>query len=221
MTGPLDPAQQEMLQRTRRIEAQRQAVERKRSRHAQAVARRRQRRMVAERRQTAGRRRAGLLTMVITLGVLIAAVAVSGGLIAASMLERPERLAAPLRVYPVEQVVPGSCVAGTPGLTGQTAAGVHCYRLSQGIAIYEVTGLRVQDGRNARPEVSISLLSADRRAFADLTRRTVGREVAFVVRDQLITAPRVETPVTSGTVVIAGQFTRTDAVNLIRELRGR
>jgi hypothetical protein len=171
--------------------------------------------------RAADQHRSALVVMVLTLGLLIAAVAVTGGMIASSMRTRPVTLAAPLHVYPVTLASPGQCPAGTPGITGQAAAGVTCYRLAQGIAIHKVADLRVQKSRGTSGyDVALTLRPVDRHAFARLTSATVGRDLAFVVRDRLVTLPRVDMPIRDGKVVVTGSPTRAAANTLVRELKG-
>ncbi|WP_141580432.1 hypothetical protein [Actinomadura sp. WMMA1423] len=206
--------------RARAAQRQREAAEMKRSRAA-----RRQGRVYREAvpAKAADQHRSAMFVMVLTLGLLIAAVAVTGGLIASSMRTRPVTLAAPLHVYPVAQAVPGQCPAGTQGITGQTATGVTCYRLTQGIAIHKVADLRVQKSR-VKPggyDVAVTLRPSDRRAFAELTRATVGRDLAFVVRERLVTLPRVDMAITDGKVIVTGSPDRASANALVRQLRGR
>ncbi|QFG23826.1 hypothetical protein F7P10_24595 [Actinomadura sp. WMMB 499] len=173
--------------------------------------------------RAADRHRSALLFMVIILGVLIAAVAVLGGLFASSMRTRPVPLADPLHIYPVTQTTPGQCPAGTRGVTGQSGGGPACYRLEQGLAIHEVSELYVQPSRlrDGGYDVALTLRSADRNAFADLTRSTVGRDLAFVVRDEIVTLPRVDMAITDGKIIVTGTQDRAAAVRLVRELRGR
>ncbi|MES9602340.1 MULTISPECIES: SecDF P1 head subdomain-containing protein [Actinomadura] len=204
--------------RARAAQRQREAAEMKRSRAA-----RRQGRPYREAApaRAADQHRSAMLVMVLTLGLLIAAVAVTGGMIASSMRTRPVTLAAPLHIYPVAQVLPGPCPAGTQGITGQAATGVTCYRLTQGIAIHKVADLRVQKSR-VKPggyDVALTLRPGDRRAFAELTRATVGRDLAFVVRDRLVTLPRVDMAITDGKVVVTGSPDRPSANALVRQLR--
>ncbi|XVQ11951.1 SecDF P1 head subdomain-containing protein [Spirillospora sp. CA-255316] len=209
------PTEEIVRRRARAAERQRAATELKRSRAAQRRGSARYDRAVREHRSS-------LLVMVILLGLLIATVVVSGGLIAASMRTRPVDLAAPLHIYPVTQTVPGQCPAGTQGITGQSSSGLACYQLSQGIAIRKVADLRVQRSRNRTAyDVAVTLRANDRRAFATLTRATLNRDLAFVVRDRLVTVPRVDTPILDGKVVITGPPNRAEANRLVRSLRGR
>jgi hypothetical protein len=211
--GP-GPSEETLRRRARAAERRREAAEVKRSRGAQRQSAARQDKAVREHRSS-------LLVMIVMLGVLIATVVVAGGLLAASMRTRPVTLAAPLHIYPVTQTVPGQCPAGTQGITGQTSTGLACYQLSQGIAIRKVADLRVQKARTRGAyDVAVTLRTNDRRAFAILTRATLNRDLAFVVRDRLVTVPRVDTPILDGKVVITGPPSRTEANALVRSLKG-
>jgi hypothetical protein len=173
--------------------------------------------------RAAAQHRSALLVMLLTLGLLIAAVAVTGGMIASSMRTRPITLASPLQIYPVTQVMPGQCPVGTQGITGRSAAGPTCYRLVQGIVIYKVADMRAQKSR-VRPggyDVAVTFRPVDKDAFAKLTRNTVGRDLAFVVRGRLVTLPRVDTAILNGKVVLTGSPDKASANKLIRELKGR
>ncbi len=70
-------------------------------------------------------------------------------------------------------------------------------------------------------DVAVTLRPVDRQAFADLTRATVGRDLAFVVRDKLVTLPRVDMAITDGKVVVTGSPDKAAAKKLVRELKGR
>ncbi|MFA1549388.1 SecDF P1 head subdomain-containing protein [Actinomadura chokoriensis] len=204
--------------RARAAQRHRQAAEVKRSR----AGRRPQRTSPAPADAT-DQHRAALLVMVLTLGLLIAAVAVTGGLIASSMRTRPVTLAKPLHIYPVAQATAGPCPAGTQGLTGQAGTGPTCYHLTQGIAIRKVADLRVQKSRvgSGGYDVAVTLRPVDRSAFARLTRATVGRDLAFVVGERLVTLPRVDMAITDGKVVVTGSPDRATARQLVRDLKGR
>ncbi|GGV10875.1 hypothetical protein GCM10010182_33800 [Actinomadura cremea] len=206
--------------RARAAERRRAAAEAKRSR---ATFRQGPARRVTPQARAADRHRSALLVMVLTLGLLIAAVAVTGGLIASSMRTRPVPLADPLHIYPVTQTTPGQCPAGTRGINGQSGGGPACYRLAQGLAIHEVSELHVQRSRlrSGGYDVALTLRTADRTAFADLTRSTVGRDLAFVVRDEIVTLPRVDMAITDGKIIVTGAQDRSAAARLVRELRGR
>ncbi|WP_165970791.1 hypothetical protein, partial [Actinomadura sp. 6K520] len=220
-TADLSPADAEAARRrARTAERQRVAAEVKRSR---AARRDRPQRELPSAARAADQHRSAMLVMVLTLGLLIAAVAVTGALIASSMRTQPVTLAAPLHIYPVTQTTPGQCPAGTQGITGQSGTGPTCYGLAQGIAIHKVADLRVQKSR-VQPgghDVAVTLRPADRKAFADLTRATVGRDLAFVVRNRIVTLPRVDMAILDGKIVVTGPPDRASANRLVRELKGR
>ena len=163
-------------------------------------------------------RRAGL-AIIITLGVVAAAVALTGTVIASSGDTHPAKFKSPLLVYPVTQASPGQCLAGTQGITGPGTQGQTCYRVAQGIVIRRVTDIHVQRG-GAGYDVSMSLLPADSRSFASLTRRMSGGSLALVVRGRVVTAPSVSGPITEGRILITGATRREEADRLVRELKG-
>jgi hypothetical protein len=163
-------------------------------------------------------RRAGL-AVIITLGVVAAAVALTGTMIASSGKTHPAKFKSPLLVYPVTQANPGQCPAGTPGITGPGTQGQTCYQVTQGIVIRRVTDIHVQRGGSGY-EVSMSLLPSDTRSFASLTRRMTGGSLALVVRGRLVTAPSVQGPITEGKILISGATRRDQADQLVRELKG-
>ncbi|WP_344898274.1 SecDF P1 head subdomain-containing protein [Actinomadura meridiana] len=200
-------------------ERRRAAQEAKRSR----AARRQQHPYPAPTVKAADQHRSALLVMVLTLGLLIAAVVVTGGMIASSMRTRPVTLASPLQIYPVTQVIPGQCPVGTQGITGRSAAGPTCYRLVQGIVIYKVADMRVQKSRarSGGYDVAVTLRPVDRDAFAKLTRNTIGRDLAFVVRGRLIILPRVDMAILDGKIALTGNPDKASANKLARELKGR
>lgn len=167
-----------------------------------------------------GASRSALLALVIVLGLTVAAVTVFSIFVAGSMRERTARFSSPLLIYPVSAVTPGECVAGTKGITGQADNGPYCYEVTDGLAIRRVTDIHTERGSDGTQQVSISLLPSDRHAFADLTRTSVGKQLAMVVRGKLITVSLVEMPVTKGRVIIAGSFSRQSADRLVQELKG-
>lgn len=166
--------------------------------------------------------RPGLIAIVIILWVLIAAVAVTGMLIAAFSREHPARFSSPLKIYPVLQQIPGQqCPAGVPGLTGQGPTGPVCYRLTTGITIRRVNDIHVERDPTGGYAISISLIPADGRALARLTRGAAGRTFALVVQNQVVAAPRVDAPITKGRVLITGNLSESAAKGIVDRLRGR
>jgi preprotein translocase subunit SecD len=163
--------------------------------------------------------RPALLTGVIMLALVVIAVTTIGVMAATSMVSRRTSLASPLLVYPVSQTTPGQCLPGVQGVSALSASGPVCYQVTEGISIHRVADLHVQHGTKGY-DVLIELLPADARAFAGLTRKLVGQNLAFVVRGKLVTAPRVDMPITRGEILITGATTRADAERTLNELRG-
>ncbi|MBO2451385.1 hypothetical protein J4573_30145 [Actinomadura barringtoniae] len=209
---PAPPVDPDTKRRARVSERQRRAAEVKRARASQNRV-----------QETAFREhRSALVAMILTLGLLIAAVAVTGGLIAGSMRTRPVTLAAPLNVYPISSTLPGQCQAGTQGISSSSSTGPTCYQLTPGIAIRKVAELKIQKARTKGAyDVAVTLRKNDRKAFADLTRAMQGRDLALVVKNNLVTVSRVEMAITDGKIAITGPPNRAEADKLLHELRGK
>ncbi|MFB9836879.1 SecDF P1 head subdomain-containing protein [Actinoallomurus acaciae] len=166
--------------------------------------------------------RPGLIAVVIALWVVIAAIALTGTLIAAFSQEHPVRFSAPLKIYPVTQEIPGAqCPPGVQGAIGQSATGPICYQLAVGITIKRVNDIHVERMKAGGYAVSLSLIPADGRALTRLTRGATGRPFALTVRDQVVAAPRVDAPITKGRILISGDLTRDAANTIVNRLRGR
>jgi preprotein translocase subunit SecD len=120
----------------------------------------------------------------------------------------------------VKGTIGGVCPANTAGINGPSPSGPACYQVDSGLSIRRVNDIHVEPTSDGRNQIAISLLPADRRAFADFTRSLTGRVVLFVVRDRVVTTPRVEAPITEGKILLAGGFNRPDADRLVRELTG-
>ena len=210
--APAPPVDPDTKRRARVSERQRRAAEVKRARASQNRV-----------QETAFREhRSALVAMILTLGLLIAAVAVTGGLIAGSMRTRPVTLAAPLNVYPISSTLPGQCQAGTQGISSTSATGPTCYQLTPGIAIRKVAELKIQKARTRGAyDVAVTLRKNDRKAFADLTRAMQGRDLALVVKNNLVTVSRVEMAITDGKIAITGPPNRAEADKLLHELKGK
>jgi hypothetical protein len=163
--------------------------------------------------------RPGLIAVVIALWVVIAAIALTGTLIVAFSQEHPVRFAAPLKIYPVAQQIPGAQCP--PGVQGAVGPGPVCYQLTVGITIKRVNDLHVERLKAGGYAVSLSLIPADSRALTRLTRGAAGRTFALTVRDQVVAAPRVDAPITKGRILISGNLTRGDADAIVARLKGR
>jgi hypothetical protein len=165
--------------------------------------------------------RPGLIAIVIALWVVIAAIALTGTLIAAFSQEHPVRFSPPLKIYPVLQQFPGQqCPAGVQGAVGQSSSGPVCYQVTTGITIKRVNDLHVERSTNGGYAVSLTLTPADSKALTQLTRGNTGKAFALTVRDQVVAAPRVDAPITKGRILITGNLTRGDADTMVNRLRG-
>lgn len=69
--------------------------------------------------------------------------------------------------------------------------------------------------------VQVDLTPAGATAFADLTGRSVGKQIAIVVDGALVSAPIVQAPITGGAVQINGNFDRAAATGLADRIMGR
>ncbi|MCO5967957.1 SecDF P1 head subdomain-containing protein [Actinoallomurus soli] len=165
--------------------------------------------------------RPGLIAVIVILWLVIAAIALTGTLIVAFSQEHPTRFAAPLKIFPVTQAIPGQqCPAGVQGMMGQTGIGPVCYELTEGITIKRVNDLHVERAKQGGGyAVSISLTPADGRALKRLTRNAAGRNFALTVRDQVVAAPRVDAPITKGRVLITGNLSQSAAAEIVNRLK--
>lgn len=68
-------------------------------------------------------------------------------------------------------------------------------------------------------QVAFELKSEDARVFSDYTTRNTGSILAIVLDKQIISAPRINEPITDGQGVITGDFTLEGANNLAIQLR--
>lgn len=65
----------------------------------------------------------------------------------------------------------------------------------------------VFDRQNGKPQVQIDFTSKGSQYFADITRKNVGKVVAIVLDNEVISAPVVQTEILNGNAVISGSFT--------------
>ncbi len=72
---------------------------------------------------------------------------------------------------------------------------------------------------NNRPAVSITFNTRGAKDFADATRANVGKPFAIVLDDEVISAPRINTPILGGSAIITGSFTVQEANDLALLLR--
>jgi preprotein translocase subunit SecD len=72
--------------------------------------------------------------------------------------------------------------------------------------------------QTGEPEVAIKFTGDGAKKFSDLTTKLIGKPLAIYLDDMLITAPRVNTPITDGEAVITGSFTTESAKQLALQL---
>ncbi|MCX7996298.1 MAG: protein translocase subunit SecD [Patescibacteria group bacterium] len=82
------------------------------------------------------------------------------------------------------------------------------------------TGLSGKDVKKAsvtfnsetgEPEVLLEFKEEGRKKFAEISKRNVGRQVAILLDDEVLSAPVVQTPILDGNAVISGNFTTDSA----------
>lgn len=99
-------------------------------------------------------------------------------------------------------------VLGPQALTGEA--------IRRATAVYGTGGT---DGTGATGwQIDFELTSAGSDAFGALTQRLIGRQLAIVVDDVVISAPTVQSAITGGSGVITGSFTEREARDLATQL---
>lgn len=158
-----------------------------------------------------------MLAAIIVIGLCSAAVIMIGVLVAMSR-QTEVTLGSPLKVYPVEQQMPGACPAG-PGINGPEG---QCYKLlpSGGLEIKKVAKIEVEQQQDGTYGVAIQLLSDATDAFANLTKSNLQRQLVLVMNNSVITAPKVDAPILGGRMLIVGQYTFESANRLATSLTG-
>lgn len=72
----------------------------------------------------------------------------------------------------------------------------------------------VFDQTSGQPQVQLTFSSQGGKYFSDITKKNVGKPVAIVLDQQVISAPIVQQEIANGNAVISGAFTPDDAKNL-------
>ncbi|MFG2086003.1 MULTISPECIES: SecDF P1 head subdomain-containing protein [unclassified Spirillospora] len=180
--------------------------------------------------RTAGKR-VVIVVALLTLGVLLAGTAVflvirdvtgggGGG---------PADLREPMTFQQVADTSPPPCGSGTvPDTEGA------CLRLGpERMIVDRVERIEAvppePESGQARWAVQLDLTPADGAAFGRLTGKAAeqpegspGRRIAMIVGGKVVSAPSVSGgPITGGTVMISGQYTRADAEDLVARMTGR
>ncbi len=103
--------------------------------------------------------------------------------------------------------------AGLSGLFRYGVAAAVCLLAITGAAVAEPLKIEVAavqaayDQRTNEPTISFAMSESSRKAFAELTRKNVGRKLAIRVDGQTISAPIIREPILGGAGQIAGHFT--------------
>ena len=103
----------------------------------------------------------------------------------------------------------------------QDAAG-NTYRLEQKVALegeHITDAAGVLSSENGQPVVTFRLDSAGAKQFATMTRDNIGRVLAIVLDDQVVTAPVINSVIPGGRGEITGNFTLPEAGNTALMLR--
>ncbi len=87
----------------------------------------------------------------------------------------------------------------------------------------EVSGDRLTDAQpnfqNGQPVVSFRFDTAGARQFGNVTTANAGRQLAILLDDKVISAPRINEPIVGGSGIITGSFTVQEAQDLALLLR--
>ncbi|WP_204070934.1 excalibur calcium-binding domain-containing protein [Planotetraspora phitsanulokensis] len=126
------------------------------------------------------------------------------------------KLSSPVHFAPVTGVHAAPCdgMEAVPDNTGTT-----CYQLDPGVTVttvQKVGSVAEQDGTYS---IRLVLSPVSRQQIADLTRETVRQQLAIVVGDQVVAAPRVAQAITQDSLSIAG-FDKAQADALMALLSG-
>lgn len=139
----------------------------------------------------------------------------------------PRTLREPIRMQQVVETAPPPCAQG---MLAEAKTGT-CYRLGGNtITVRRVDGMRAKldpTSSSTGWTIEIRLTSADAVAFADLTRRvsaepegTPARQIAIIAGTEILSAPAVIEPLTTGEVSITGGFRRDTAEGFVRRFTG-
>ncbi|MEU0517240.1 excalibur calcium-binding domain-containing protein [Streptosporangium sp. NPDC006007] len=129
----------------------------------------------------------------------------------------PRRLAVPIHFAPVTGSQAGPCTApdALPDDPGQT-----CYTLAAGVSVNAVRKIEAVREQNGAYSVRIAFAPAFRDQINDLTQEAVRQQIAIVVGEKVVAAPRVAQVITEDSLSIAGSFTREQADAMVARLLG-
>ncbi|MFJ2029130.1 SecDF P1 head subdomain-containing protein [Streptosporangium sp. NPDC087985] len=172
--------------------------------------------------------RASRVTTVVLTVALVVVVLITGvlGTLAVLMTRNPDvplgapppqHLPAPIHFAPVTGSQPGACTTpdGVPDDEGQT-----CYTLAAGVSVNAVRKIETVQEKSGAYSVRIAFAPAFRDQINDLTQEAVRQQIAIVVGERVVAAPRVAQVITEDSLSIAGSFTREQADAMVVRLRG-
>ncbi|MEU4403515.1 excalibur calcium-binding domain-containing protein [Streptosporangium sp. NPDC023963] len=178
--------------------------------------------------------RASRVTTAILVTVLVFVVLITGvlGTVAVLMTRNPDmplggtpprRLATPLHFAPVTEAKIGPCTIPEtyPDDLGQT-----CYSVAAGVNVNAVRKIEAIQEKSGAYSVRIAFAPAFREQINDLTTEAVNeddpvrQQIAIVVGQKVVAAPRVAQAITDDSLSIAGSFTKEQADAMVVRLLG-
>jgi hypothetical protein len=178
-----------------------------------------------ERPATGGVSKGATITLVVSLVLVVVLTGVLATL-AVLMTRNPDapplsqvqvrQLAAPMYFAPVTAVRDAPCPGAEAVLDEASAT---CYQVGKGVKLTTVRKIEALRESNGTYAVRVVLAPDSREKIADLTRDMVDRQLAIVVGDRVVTAPRVAQEVTQDSLSISG-FTKDAADALVTRLLG-
>lgn len=106
--------------------------------------------------------------------------------------------------------VPPASPSADPVLTGFTPTDLTGADLKRAQVTFETD--------NRQPGVSLEFKETGREKFADLTREFINQPLAIIVDNSILTAPVIQSVITTGQAIITGQFTSEEAKSLSIQL---
>ena len=106
--------------------------------------------------------------------------------------------------------VPPASPSADPVLTGFTPTDLTGADLKRAQVTFETD--------NRQPGVSLEFKDSGREKFAELTKQFINQPLAIIVDDSILTAPIIQSVITTGQAIITGQFTNEEAKSLSIQL---
>lgn len=138
----------------------------------------------------------------------------------------PTDLVIPVELRPVLTMAPSgspTSAPAEPGATTMSGSDGTTYSLAEPIIT-----VRRLDGAEAGAQqtsvdyvITLDLVDADSKVFAEWSTDHVSEQLAMVVDGEVVSAPAIQTPITDGIIQISGNFTPTEAEDLLNDITGR